>query len=136
MTTVLNTVDTNRIKLEAKTHALPVPPSGSRFGRFIRSVGALAAPIGYASSLFFPPGALIGAGAHGMYYIGGYQDAARRREGNTAGAPAIFPSINTQAGGPTASISAPGGAPMAADPLNLISSRQATFSQMTQEVGR
>ena len=124
----LNLVDANRIKFEARFNPPPdAPKKGSKFGRFLRAFGMVAAPVGYASSLFFPPAALIGAAAYGLGQVGGHKDATKRREETPAAAPAVFfPGVGTPVGGPTAT-------PISydvADPMDVMVDRQAATNEM------
>lgn len=127
----LSTIDANRIKFEARTAPLPDPPkTGSAFGRFLRSFGALTAPIGFASSLFFPPAAVVGAAAYGLGQYGGYRDQAKRQSQMPAPTPGVyFPAVTTPAGGPV-----PPSTQTTIDPINVIADRQAATNQMIGEV--
>ncbi len=130
----LNKIDTNRIKFEARVAAPPDPPkSGSAFGRFLRSFGALAAPVGYAASFFFPPAALIGAASYGLGQFGNYRDSSKKQDINSNQLPQIlFPAVTTPAGGP----GRPGGSPEGhVDPMNVIANRQAATNDMMNQIG-
>jgi len=119
----LGKLDANLIKFEARLHAPPDPPkTGSKFGRFLRSFGAFAGPVGFASAFFFPPAALIGASAYGLGQFGGYKDATKRQEQAPTPVPALgFPGMTPPQG--TA-------VPASADPLNVIANRQAVTNDM------
>ena len=128
----INKVGNNRIKIEAVSYYPPEQPKGSKFGRFLRSFGAVATPVGFASAFFFPPAALIGAGAYGLNIYGNHLDQTRNQ-------PIIpptpyYPAITTSAGGPN--VAAPIGSPSTGvtDPINVISNRQAATNSMIQRV--
>lgn len=124
-----NKVDANRIKFEARFAEPPdAPQRGSKFGRFLHSFGALAAPVGFASAFFFPPAALVGATWYGLGQYGGYRDATKRAQPNSQELPVYFPGVTTAAGGPAAGSSAVG------DPMSVLVNRQATVNDMIGQV--
>lgn len=123
-----NKIDANRVKLEARYSPMPDPPkTGSAFGRFLRSFGALAAPVGFASAFFFPPAALVGASAYGLGQFGAYRDASRRPT-ETLPPATYFPGVTTPTGGPGYV------APVSADPIDIISNRQSATNDMIGKV--
>ncbi|MBI2066622.1 MAG: hypothetical protein HYW02_07575 [Deltaproteobacteria bacterium] len=122
-------IDANRVKFEARNNPPPeVAEKGSKFWRFMRGFSALAAPVGFASSAFFPPAALIGASAYGLGQFGSYKDSTKKAEHEVPYAP-YYPGLNTPAGGP---VSAP--MPLAIDPvqdpINIIVNRQEVANDM------
>ncbi|MBI4373797.1 MAG: hypothetical protein HY542_02865 [Deltaproteobacteria bacterium] len=138
-----NKVDASRIKFEARVAEPPESPSGgSKFGRFLRSFGALAAPVGFASAFFFPPAALVGATSYGLAQFGGYRDGVKRREPNSKDMPSVyFPGVTSPAGGPASPTTSLGGPNMGgsagsgiADPMNVILNRQAAMNDMIGQV--
>ncbi|MBI2083121.1 MAG: hypothetical protein HYT76_06085 [Deltaproteobacteria bacterium] len=128
-----NKVDANRIKFEARISEPPESPRrGSKFGRFLRSFGALAAPVGFASSFFFPPAALVGATAYGLGQYGGYRDGMKSAEPNSKEMPSIyFPGVTTPAGGPSMGAV---GSPAVGDPMDVMVNRQAATNDMIGQV--
>lgn len=125
-----NKVDANRIKFEARVSEPPESPTkGSKFGRFLQSFGALAAPVGFASAFFFPPAALVGATAYGLGQYGGYRNAVKSAEPSSKDMPAIyFPGVTTPVGGPSGYASPVG------DPMNVMVNRQAATNDMIGQV--
>lgn len=128
----LNKIDANLVKIEARVTPPPdVPKRGSAFGRFLRGFGALAAPVGYATSFFFPPAALVGAAAYGLGQFGAYKDSSRSRDIDSSQIPTVlFPAVNTGGGAPGPSAASFG----VGDPMEIIANRQDATNEMIGQV--
>lgn len=130
----LNVVDRNLVKLQAKTYNPyePPPPKKSFFGSLLRGLGSIAGPVGFASSLFFPPAAIIGAAGYGMQGLGQHMKnkAVRQTEyPANQGTPLMmnFPGFQP------AGFAGPAG--YETDVLNILTNKQGSMNQMTQSVG-
>ncbi len=131
----LNTVDKNLIKIEARNYNPyePKPPKKSIFGSLLRGLGALAAPIGFAATPFFPPAAVIGFAGLGAQSLGAHRQAKVASQNQTSGPgfqpvmyyPGVQPGMSGAAGLP---------AGYEQDVLNIVTNKQNMINDMTQAV--
>lgn len=128
------TVDPNRIKLEARTYNPfePKPPKRSFFGGIMKALGAIAGPVGFAMTPFFPPAAIMGAAGYGLHGLGTHlqNKAAAQNAANPVVANPVYYFPGIQPGGSGASP-----AMYNNDVMNILTQKQGSMNEMTQAVG-
>jgi len=132
-----NTIDKNLVKIESRQYNPyePPPPKKSFFGGLLKALGSIAGPVGFASSIFFPPAAIVGAAGYGMQGLGNHlkNKAAAQNQANAL--PAGFQPVMNYPGLQPAGF----GQPIIGyetDVLNILTNKQGSMNEMTQAVGK
>lgn len=129
-------VDPNIIKMEQKVYSPPPPKAPGGFSRVMSAFGALAAPVGFATSIFCPPMAILGGFGLSSQYAGAHfqRKAAQKQMGGGPGyVPVAYPGLSPRPMGPA--IQPAGGPGYDPDVMNIIVPRNEMAAEMTQFPG-
>lgn len=134
-----NTVDKNLVKLEVRNYNPfePPPKKKSFFGSLLKGLGSIAGPVGFASSFFFPPAAIIGAAGYGMQGLGTHLKNKAASQTEMPGAN-IHPVMQYPGLQPMGFAQGSVPQPMngyETDVLDILTNKQGSMNEMTQVVG-
>ncbi len=140
-----NGVDPTRVKMEVMTvNPYAPPPRKISFGAKLASaMGGILGPLGLASSIYFPPAALIGLGAYGAKRMAdrsiamqGQSIAMEQAQASAQGPLQVqYYGYDNPRGGIQQVSHQVGASPVASDQvMNVIFLRDQSFQAMTQTV--